>query len=177
MSKTIVIMILAFALLGVSSVQAGMGTKVTLRYDPFEVRGMARPGIPTVILGQAADGADAGAVRALLHVPSWLGSTTFVDAGPSTSGHRLVFILNPSDPVAAKRDVCGQVGGLGLAQPGPRLTIRAAYCIGDKMVSRVTAVERPVSGPDDPRLRKLLRRIVDGLLPRTSRAQYNPPGL
>ena len=93
------------------------------------------------------------------------------------TGARLVIIFNPSDPAAAKRDVCGDVGALGLAAPGQRLVIRAAYCIGNEMVTRVTAAERSLKGADDPRFSKLLRRVVSQLFPRNARSQFDSPGL
>lgn len=169
--------ILTVAVLSAGSVQAGMGTKVSSRYDPVEVAGLARSGLPTIILGQAGQGVDESAVRDLLRPPSWLRPATFELAAPSTPGARLVIIFNPSDPAAAKRDVCGDVAGLDLGEPGQRLVIRAAYCIGNEMVTRVTAAERPLKGPDDPRFSKLMRRVVSQLFPRTARSQFDSPGI
>ena len=169
--------ILTIAVLSAGSVQAGMGTKVTSRYDPVEVAGLARSGLPTVILGQAGQGVEESAVRDRLRAPGWLKSAKFETVAPNTPGPRLVFIFNPSDPAAAKRDVCGDVAALGLDAPGQRLVIRAAYCIGNEMVSRVTAAERPIEGPDDPRFNKLMRRVVNQLLPRTGRSQFDSPGI
>lgn len=177
MQKTGLATILIVAVLSAGSAQAGMGTKVSSRYDPVEVAGLARSGLPTIILGQAGPGMEETAVRDLLRAPSWLRSATFETAAPNTPGPRLVIIFNPSDPAAAKRDVCGDVSALGLDEPGPRLVIRAAYCIGNEMVTRVTAVERPVKGPDDPRFSKLMRRVVSQLFPRTARSQFDSPGL
>jgi hypothetical protein len=169
--------ILSVAVLSAGSVQAGMGTKVSSRYDPVEVAGLARSGLPTVILGQAGQGVEASVVKDLLRPPGWLGSASFDAAAPNTPGARLVIIFNPSDPAAAKRDVCGDVAALDLDEPGQRLVIRAAYCIGNEMVTRVTAVERPIKGPDDPRFSKLLRQVVSQLFPRTGRSQFDSPGI
>ena len=169
--------ILTIAVLCAGSVQAGMGTKVSTRYDPVEVAGLARSGLPTIILGQAGQGVDESAVRNLLRAPSWLTSATFEAAAPNTPGARLVIIFNPSDPAAAKRDVCGDVAALGLDEPGQRLIIRAAYCIGNEMVTRVTAAERPIKGAADPRFSKLVRRVVSNLFPRTARSQFDSPGI
>lgn len=178
MQKRILATILTGAMLSAGSVQAGMGTKVSFHYDPVEAAGHARSGLPTVVLGQVAPGADADAdaIRALLRPPSWLRSATFETAAPNTPDARLVIIFNPSDPAAAKRDICGDVAALGLDEPGQRLVIRAAYCIGNEMLTRVTAAERPLKGPDDPRFRKLMRRVVNQLFPRTGRSQYDSPG-
>lgn len=169
--------IVSVAVLSAGSVQAGMGTKVSSRYDPVEVAGLARSGLPTIILGQAGQGVNETAVRDLLRPPSWLRSATFESAAPNTPGARLVIIFNPSDPAAAKRDVCGDIAALDLDEPGQRLVIRAAYCIGNEMVTRVTAAERPIKGSDDPRFSKLMRRVVSQLFPRTARSQFDSPGI
>jgi len=177
MNRHFLAIIFASALLGSGVAQAGMGTKVTARYDPFEAARVARVGLPTIILGEAASGLDAEAIHTLLLAPGWLGGAAFEPAVPSTSGARLVVVFNPTDPAAAKRDICRDVAALGLGQPGPRLVIRAAYCIDDEMVTRVTVAERPLDGPDDPRLANLMRRVVEQLFPQNSRSQFDSPGL
>lgn len=177
MQKAYLAISLAIAVLSAAGAQAGMGTKVSPRYDPVEAAGLARSGLPTVILGQAAAGANAAGVRALLRPPGWLGSATFVDAAPATASARLVILFNPGDPAAAKREVCGDVSTLSFAEPGARLVIRAAYCIGDEMVTRVTSAGRAVDGLNDPRLAKLMRQVVSQLFPRTDRSQFDSPGL
>ena len=177
MHRSVLAFILAGTLLGANVAHAGMGTKVSSRYDPVEAANVARAGLPTVILGQASAGASADSIRALLRAPGWLGAATFESATSSTSDARLVIVFNPTNAAAAKRDICRDVAALGLDQPGSRLVIRAAFCIDDKMVTRVTAAERPLNGPDDPRLAKLMRRVVEQLFPRTSRTQFDSPGL
>jgi hypothetical protein len=46
---------------------------------------------------------------------------------------------------------------------GAWTTIFAEYCLGDILVSEVTAYTRPVNGPNDPRFSQLVGSVVSGL--------------
>lgn len=155
---------------------AGMGSHITPRYVPNEASIAARAGMPTVILGQAGT-AEATDVLPLLRLPGWFRDGTFVAAPPATTGPRVVILLNPADPVAAKRNVCGDVSQLAFGEQGRRFVVRAAFCVGDEIRSRVTASEAPVGGADDPRLATILRRVTTLLFPGQTRFQIDPPGI
>ncbi len=158
-----------------SAAQAGMGSKVTSLYDASFVTVLARAGIPTVILGNVAPGVAPEAIRAMLSPPGWIRAATFVAGQPSPKGMRLVILFNPSDPVAAKRDVCGDLSALSFGPPGGRLVVRAAFCVDSDLATRVTAAERSITGIDDPRLTKLLGRVIDMLFPAANRFTGGSP--
>lgn len=166
---------LALAILSVSPAAAGMGSYLTSHYAPSEVGIVMRSGMPTVILGQAGD-ADAEDVLALLRLPGWLSDGSYVAASPATKAPRLVVLLNPTDHVAAKRDVCRDVSRLAFGDQGSRFILRAAFCSGDRIISRVTASEAPVTGADDPRLVAVLNRVTFSLFPGQTHFQVDPPG-
>ncbi len=153
---------------------AGMGSHVSPRYDPGIAQSLASGGMPTVV--RTGIGTPDG-VAALLRRPGWMRDGTFVTAPPATAGTRLVFVIAPVDAVAAKRDICDTPNELAVAEQGRRLVIRAAFCEGDRILSRATASESAVGGADDPRFARILNRMVDMLLPRATRFQVDPPGI
>lgn len=167
------------ALLGVLAAtpsQAGMGVLVTSQYAPGEVALLAQRGMPTVIVGRVG-AAGAEDVIALLRMPGWVPASSFVATPPTHTGTRLVILLNPADPVAAKRGVCCDPAALSFEGQSTRLVIRAALCDGERILTRVTANETPVSGADDPRLAWILSQVLALAFPQSTRFEIDAPGL
>jgi len=164
--------IVALGVLCVAPAMAGMGSKVTSRYDPGVVAALAAGGMPTVVRGAIGS---ADAVIGLMRPPGWMSAGSFVPAASTTQGTRLVFLIAPADAVAAKRDVCEDPDALDYGAQGSRLVIRAALCEGDRFVSRATASERPVSGIDDQRFARIVNHMILLLMPQATRFQVDPP--
>lgn len=153
-----------------------MGAQVTPRYAPGEVALLAQRGMPTVVVGRVGAAA-AEDVIALLRMPGWVPASNFVAARPSHTGTRLVILLNPADPVAAKRHVCRDPAALSFNGQATRLVIRAAFCDGERILTRVTANETPLSGAEDPHLSWILSQVLSLTFPQSTRFEIDAPGL
>jgi len=85
----------------------------------------------------------------------------FVAGQPSPKRNAFGYPAQPSDPVAAKRDVCGDLFAPSFGPLGKRLVIKAAFLVDTDLAPRVTAAEHPATGIDDPIFTKLLGRVID----------------
>lgn len=109
------------------------------------------------------------AVARNFYLPGWFQQATFVptSAEGADGQYRVVMVFNAATPVSASA-ACGDVEDIAVTPPADELTLRAAFCAGDYVVSDVFG-RSPTAPPDSPAFRNLLGQISYTLFP-----AYNP---
>ena len=135
-----------------------------LSYTPSNFRSMAAAGAPIEIFGAPPGGASPEQVVEAIRMPARLGQTSPRLAEVPGQGQRLVFAFGVAGTVSGSALCSGAVVGATLPD---RLTVRAAYCRGERLLTRADMTVPGPVGPPDPRFTSAMRRLIDMLGPRT----------
>jgi len=89
----------------------------------------------------------------------------FVTTPPEgfSSPYRIVMVFD-SNQGYTQIKLCGQTGSIA-PEPGESVRVHTALCAADKPLTGVSGRVRDVTGPDDPKFRRLIAQITTNLLP------------
>ena len=82
------------------------------------------------------------------------------------SPYRIVMVFD-SNQGYTQIKLCGQTGSIA-PEPGESVRVHTALCAADKPLTGVSGRVRDVTGPDDPKFRRLISQITTNLLPPSS---------
>jgi hypothetical protein len=84
--------------------------------------------------------------------------------GRGSAPYHVVMAFNPSRGSLA-RDACSQAGSLPTSPGTGSVFLFSVFCAGDVALSEASGSVANLSGPDDPRLRSLVRQVTYALIP------------
>jgi hypothetical protein len=84
--------------------------------------------------------------------------------GKGSAPYHVVMAFNPPRGYLA-RDACSQAGSLPTAPGTGSVYLFSVFCSGDVALSEASGSVANLSGPDDPKLRSLVRQVTYALIP------------
>lgn len=84
--------------------------------------------------------------------------------GGGSAPFHVVMAFNPPQGSVA-RDACSQAGSLPTATRTTAVYLFSVFCSGDVPMSEASGTVADLTGPDDPKLRSLVRQVTYALIP------------
>ena len=163
--------IASFAILASCSDRSSTLAKNTFLYDPTIVWQATRHGFQVVIRGTPFASTPAESNQRIveaLKLPTRFEPAPFILRENATvrSDYRLVLVFDPAPPELGFQDACGDLAKVALLAPSADIvTLSAAFCIGNRSITEVTAYGAPARDSSDLAFRTSLNQAIEDLLP------------